>query len=129
MKLLLDTHAFLWLASDSSKLSPKVQRLISDDDNALYMSVASLWEMSIKLSLGKLQIGKPLTILVSEQQQANHIQLLAIQPSHALAVQELPHHHKDPFDRMLVAQSAAESMLLLSHDPMLKLYSVQIEWE
>ncbi len=85
--------------------------------------------MSIKLSLGKLQIGKPLTTLVAEQQHANHIQLLTIQPNHALAVQELPHHHKDPFDRMLIVQSAAESMPLLSHDPTLKLYQVRVEWQ
>jgi PIN domain nuclease of toxin-antitoxin system len=128
MKLLLDTHAFLWLASDITKLSPNVQRLLSNEENEIYLSVASLWEMSIKLGMGKLHIGKPLAQIVIEQQQVNHIQLLAIHASHALAVQELPPHHKDPFDRMLVAQARLELMTLLTEDATLKLYPVAVEW-
>ena len=128
MKLLIDTHTFLWLASDVSKLSFTAQQLISNDENEIYLSVASLWEIAIKLGLNKLHISKPLDQLVAEQQAANRILLLAIQPNHALAVQTLPPHHKDPFDRMLVVQAVAESMRLITHDETLKLYPVQVEW-
>lgn len=128
MKLLIDTHAFLWLASDISKLSPKVQHLFSDDANEIYLSVASLWEMAIKIGLGKLQVAKPLATLVAEQQQANRIQLLLIQPEHTLAVQDLPHYHKDPFDRMLVVQAKAESLTLVTQDGTLSRYLLTIVW-
>lgn len=128
MKLLIDTHAFLWLASDISKLSPKVQHLLSDDANEIYLSVASLWEMAIKIGLGKLQVAKPLATLVAEQQQANRIQLLLIQPEHTLAVQDLPHYYKDPFDRMLVVQAKAESLTLVTQDGTLSRYLSAIVW-
>lgn len=128
MKLLIDTHTFLWLAADSSKLSPKAQQLLSDDTNEIYLSVASLWEMAIKIGLGKLQVAKPLAALVAEQQQANRIQLLFIQPGHTFAVQDLPPHHKDPFDRMLVMQAQAESLTLVTQDSTLNRYLLSIVW-
>ena len=108
MKLLLDTHAFIWWDSDPTKLSPSVLAAISDPANEVWLSVVSVLEMAIKAQLGKLSLRLPLADIVA-QQQANGLQVLSLMLSHTLAVEGLPLVHKDPFDRLLVAQANCET--------------------
>ena len=96
MKLLLDTHVFLWCDSEPEKLSPRAFELCKNPDNILVLSVASIWEMQIKIQSGKLKIILPLVDLI-RQQQENGIEILSVEASHVFAVENLPNHHKDPF--------------------------------
>ena len=115
MKLLLDTHAFIWWASRKAKLSPLAISLCEDTKNILLLSVASLWEIQIKHQLSKLDLAEPLQTIVATQQ-ANGMRVLPILLPHVLELDNLPLHHKDPFDRLLVAQAQSEGAVLLSHD-------------
>ena len=128
MKLLLDTHTFNWWDSEPQRLSQRVLNMCQDTQNVLLVSVASLWEMQIKLQLGKLKLHKPLEELVSGQQEINKIDILDVKLEHVLALGKLPSHHKDPFDRMLVAQAMLEDLTLVTHDRKLEAYSVAILW-
>lgn len=94
----------------------------------MLLSVASVWEMQIKLQLGKLHLRLPLAEVVAEQQQTNDIQVLPVALGHVLALQGLPTHHKDPFDRLLIAQANAEEAVLISHDPVFVHYRVKVLW-
>jgi PIN domain nuclease of toxin-antitoxin system len=125
VKLLLDTHIFIWWVSDSSKLSPQALSLCEDSTNSLIVSVASIWEIQIKQQLGKLTLNLPLQQLIANQQQTNDVAVLPIELEHVLALQSLPAHHKDPFDRMLVAQAIVEQAILLSADSVFAAYPVQ----
>ena len=116
MNLLLDTHAFIWWDNQPDKLPPRVLELCSDRTNILILSVASIWEMQIKMQLGKLRINLPLDQLVESQMQVNNVQVLPIFLEHVLELQRLPLIHKDPFDRMLVAQAKIAGMVLVSGD-------------
>jgi PIN domain nuclease of toxin-antitoxin system len=128
MKLLLDTHTFIWWDSDPVKLSPNVLALCQDPDNALLLSVASVWEMQIKSQLGKLMLTTPLATLIVQQQTINNLFVLDVTLAHVLALDELPAPHKDPFDRLLVAQANIEGAVLLSHDPIFAQYPVKVTW-
>ena len=128
MKLLLDSHTFIWWDNDHSKLSPKVLALCQDPANTLLLSVASVREMQIKAQLGKLTLRLPLSDMVTTQQRANGIEIIPIMLVHTLALDNLPWHHKDPFDRMLIAQANTESAVLLSKDTIFSLYPVTVEW-
>lgn len=103
MKLLLDTHAFIWWDSEPAKPSPQVLSLCQDRQNTLFLSAASVWEMQIKLQMGKLKLTLPLAELIESQQQTNNLQILPVLLTHVLALEHLPAHHKDPFDRLLIA--------------------------
>ncbi len=124
MKLLLDTHAFLWFIGGSSDLSTSARLLIEDTNNQPHLSVASLWEMAIKISLGKLTLGQPFEKLIAEQLNHNGIEILGISLPHAAAVITLPFHHRDPFDRLLIAQAITEKIPLVSCDTVLDAYGV-----
>ena len=126
MKLLLDTHIFIWWASEPDKLSPQLLALCEDRANDLVLSVASVWEMQIKLQLGKLQLKSPLQELIASQQQTNDIIVVPIELAHVLALQHLPTPHKDPFDRLLVAQAMVEGAILLSVDEVFAGYPVTV---
>ncbi len=128
MKLLLDTHAFIWWDSAPFKLTPHVLEICQDPENLLLFSVASIWEMQIKLQLGKLKLGLPLSALVIAQQQINKIEILPIKLEHVLALDNLPYHHKDPFDRLLIAQAHLEEAVLISKDAALTQYPVEVVW-
>lgn len=128
MKLLLDTHTFIWLDSNPSRLSEKVRSLLQDPNNTLLLSVVSIWEMQIKTQIGKLQLSIPLAELVESQRQANMIEILPVSLSHVLAIEQLPLHHKDPFDRLLIAQANVEDATLISQDATLAKYPVQLIW-
>ena len=127
MKYLLDTHAFMWMDSEPEKLSARVQQLCQDTENTLMLSVVSIWEMQIKNQLGKLQLKMPLAELIREQQE-NGIEILPVEAAHIFALESLPNLHKDPFDRLLVAQAIVEGAILISVDPLITQYSVQVEW-
>ena len=128
MKLLLDTHTFIWWDSDPKKLSAAALALCSDSANQLVLSVTSLWEMQVKRQLGKLDLRLPLAEIVAHQRETNSVSILPIIQEHVLALEELPSHHKDPFDRLLVAQAMVEGATLVSADPVLRSYPVEVQW-
>jgi PIN domain nuclease of toxin-antitoxin system len=128
MKLLMDTHTFIWWDSDPSKLSPRAIALCQDRANTLLLSVASVWEMQIKIQLGKLKLDLPLAQIIESQQQTNNIEVLPVALTHVLALESLPAHHKDPFDRLLIAQANVEDAGLLSSDPAFGKYPVRLFW-
>jgi PIN domain nuclease of toxin-antitoxin system len=128
VKLLLDTHAFLWFIAGSERLSAIARELIEDSANQPLLSAASLWEMAIKLSLGRLQLGRPFENLIPEQMRLNGIQLLGIELEHVTPVTTLPFHHRDPFDRLLVAQAMVEQMPIVSADPAFDAYPIERLW-
>ena len=127
MKLLLDTHTFLWFLDDSPQLSQKGKALL-EADNELLLSVASLWEIAIKLRLGKLTVAVPIEVLMTQQLTQNDIVLLPITVAPLIVVSTLPLHHRDPFDRLLVAQALVEQMPIVSADPAFDAYPVQRLW-
>ena len=127
-RLLLDTHAFLWWTADAKDLSSRARKAIGAADSECWLSVASVWELSIKLSLGKLQLAQPLKRFVPEQLAANRIRLLPLALSHAVLVADLPWHHRDPFDRLLVAQATVEGLTLVTRDKELSAYGVSTLW-
>lgn len=129
MKLLLDTHAFLWFISGSDKLSVHAKELIENTGNERYLSVASLWEMAIKVSLGKLKVPLPLTRLVREHVTGNAIEVLPIEPEHLDEQRKLPFHHRDPFDRLIIAQATVEKMEVVSRDEAFTAYEIRCTWE
>ncbi len=126
--LLLDTHTFLWWASDAVELSITARKAISDTGNECFLSSASCWEMAIKSSLGKLRLSKSVERFVSDLITENGFRLLPIDLRHAAKVETLPFHHRDPFDRLLIAQAITEKLTLVSADSMLSGYDVQLLW-
>ncbi len=128
MKFLLDTHAFIWWDSDPLRLTHQVLNMCQDPENLLLLSVASVWEMQIKLQFGRLKLTLPLAELVAGQQQTNKIVILNVKLEHILALDKLPPHHKDPFDRLLIAQANIEEAVLVSKDQIFKEYPVQTVW-
>lgn len=127
MKLLLDTHAFIWWDSDPTQLSAAALSALRDPLNEVWLSVASVWEMVIKAQLGKLMLRRPLVDIVN-QQQANGLRVLPLTLAHVLAVESLPPIHKDPFDRALIAQANVEGAEMVSADLVVRQYSVRVFW-
>ena len=128
MSYLLDTHSFLWFIAGSSKLSKKARLLIESTDTELYLSVASLWEMAIKISLGKLYLKEPFEDLIPAQLSLNGINLLQISVKHTAVVTKLPFHHRDPFDRLIIAQAQTEELPVISTDSAFDAYEIQRVW-
>jgi PIN domain nuclease of toxin-antitoxin system len=125
---LLDTHVFLWLAGDDTRLSAKVRELALDAGNPLSLSVASVWELAIKASLGKLRLDVGLGELIESQRAALGLTMLRIETAHVLEVETLEYHHRDPFDRLLVAQARVERLTIVSRDTRLDDYDVERVW-
>lgn len=128
MRALLDTHVLLWWSATSSRLPPAVHSFLQDSGNELFWSVASTWEVVIKERLGKLRLPSSPEAFFSQVLPAQSLTLLPIRHEHALEVHQLPSPHRDPFDRMLVAQARVEGLLLLSGDPVLAQYPVRLLW-
>jgi PIN domain nuclease of toxin-antitoxin system len=129
MRVLLDTHVFIWWNSDNSKLSPKVQQLIEDENNEIVLSVVSAWEIQIKAQLGKLPVlPASLNTIISRQQNDNGLVILPVRLPHVFALDGLPFHHKDPFDRMLIAQALSENLPFVTHDAVMSQYAVTVIW-
>lgn len=127
-RLLLDTHAFLWWVDGSSLLSKAATDAISDVRNDCYLSMASCWELAIKCSLGKLRLTKPVERFVSEHLAANAFTLLGIELGHIGKVQKMPFHHRDPFDRLLIAQASTEKLTIVTADRAFATYGAKILW-
>lgn len=128
MALLLDTHTVLWYAFGTSNLSSLARTLIDDPAEEKYLSVASPWEVGIKVSSGKLSIAEPVDIFFADQMRRLSLRLLPVSLAHVARVSTLPFHHRDPFDRMLVAQSLTERMAIVSADAILDAYGVTRLW-
>lgn len=128
MNLLLDTHTFLWWITDDPKLSERVRDLIGDGHNRIYWSAASSWEVAIKFALGRLPLPDAPERFLLDALVNNRIESLPITDLHALRAGQLPRHHRDPFDRMLIAQAQVESLALLSNDPQCSRYELRVIW-
>ena len=130
MNLLLDTHAFLWFAGrQQSALLPQSTRdVLEDGTNTLFLSLASIWELAIKVSIGKMQLTEPVADLVRFHQINSDIQLQPIVISHLDLIERLPFHHKDPFDRLLIAQALVENLTVVSIDAAFDRYGVNRLW-
>ena len=125
-RLLLDTHTFLWWDSAPGRLSATVLALCRDPSVVLYLSLVSLWE--IKIGLGELPLSLPLAEIIRDQQARHGLQILPITPAHVYALDVLPTHHKDPFDRLLIAQALTEGLSLASVDGIFSSYPVAVIW-
>ena len=128
MNLLLDTHTFLWFIAGDSTLSKEARSAIEGENNNLYMSVASLWEIAIKVSIDKLMLSEPFETLIPEQLAENGIELLDISVEHTALIASMPFHHRDPFDRLIAAQAKVEQMTLVSMDDVFDAYGVNRLW-
>ena len=125
MKAILDTHIFLWWNMDDPQLSSTIRAIISDGRNELFLSAASAWEIAIKAARGRLNLPTKPRDYVSDRLVLHSLQPLPITLSHALQVYALPNHHRDPFDRLLVAQGQFENMPILTADPLIAKYDVE----
>ena len=128
MKVLLDTNVFIWLNDAPHRLRAKVMTVVANPDNDLFLSLTSIWEMQIKIQLGKLQLNDPLPDILRTQQVENNLQILTINLNHIWSLENLPYHHRDPFDRLLIAQAQTEGMTLVSADGIFELYDVDLLW-
>jgi len=126
MRLLRDTRIFIWWADHPEKLSHAALSALEDEANELVLSVASVWEMQIKIQLGRLKVSLPLRELVKTQQETNDLTVSPVALTHVLALDALPFHHKDPFDRLLIAQSIEEDLTLVSADSQFSAYAVKL---
>lgn len=128
MKLLLDTCSFLWFIRDDASVSSRARAIIRDSGNEVYLSAASAWEIAIKHALGRLPLPSPPRVFVPTQRENHQIDRLDIGEDAALQIAALPAHHKDPFDRILVAQAIMEGLTVVTPDPLIAQYPVRCEW-
>lgn len=122
MKLLLDTHVWLWFVRGDASLPRAFDAAIRDPENTVTLSIVSAWEVQIKMALGKLQVGSPIDVFLDDA--VLHFDLLEIAMRHVRSLAMLPQHHRDPFDRMLVAQALADGLTIMTIDPMVRAYGV-----
>jgi len=127
MKLLVDTHAFLWFVAGNRRLSATARRAMEHEENEWWLSAASVWEMAIKVSLGRLTLPMPAHDYVADKVR-HGLRVLPVDWPHAAAVERLPFHHRDPFDRLIAAQALTEGLTLVSRDSAFRKYGVQIAW-
>ncbi|MBM3240456.1 type II toxin-antitoxin system VapC family toxin [Candidatus Poribacteria bacterium] len=128
MAALLDTNSFLWFIAGDEKLSRNAQQFISNPDNDLFLSVVSLWEIAIKVSIGKLELLHPFNQLFPEQLAENSIDLLTLKLNHLFILLELPLYHRDPFDRLIISQGIKENLPVISGDKIFQQYPVEVIW-
>lgn len=128
LRALLDTHSFLWFVTANPKLSATAKRLISVGSDEFLLSVASVWEIAIKVNIGRLPIPEPLDTFIPEQLRVNRIGLLPIEPRHCFEVARLHLHHRDPFDRLLIAQAIIEGLPIVSADSAFDSYPIERLW-
>jgi len=128
VRYLLDTHALLWIANEDAKLSETAKSLFLDENNAMLCSLASIWELAIKISIGKISLDEPLESFIDHHVSGNDIDILPIQKQHILPLQSLPFHHKDPFDRLIIAQAMVEKIPIISKDLWFDSYPVHRVW-
>lgn len=126
-RILLDTHVFLWWVNDAPELTDAARLAIADANSVCYLSMASCWEMAIKSSIGKLRIVRSIEQFVSEQLAANRFLLLNIELQHMAKLEKLPFHHRDPFDRLLIAQAITEKLTIVSADSVFSEYKLKLK--
>lgn len=127
MTLLVDTHAFLWFMAGDRRLSATARRALEQGEGAWWLSAASVWELSIKASLKRLVLPAPAAEYIAEKVQAG-LRVLSVEWTHAAAVERLPFHHRDPFDRLLVAQAQAERLAVVTGDAVFRKYGLRVVW-
>jgi PIN domain nuclease of toxin-antitoxin system len=127
MRALLDTHTFLWAIADDKRLSRRAQKIFTGP-NDLWLSVASVWEILIKVQAGKLPLPQPTGPYLVKQAAENRVEVLPISLDHVLRIEELTMQHRDPFDRILIAQSIEEKLPLVTADPQFERYSIELIW-
>lgn len=125
---LLDTCTFLWMLGRDELLSVEARRIVTEAGSKLLLSAASSWEIALKVRLGKLELGEVPASYVPSRMEQQGIDGLAVEHVHALATHELPQHHRDPFDRLLIAQARYEDLVLLTPDPAFSMYDVRVSW-
>lgn len=128
MRVLLDTHTLLWFFDGNPRINATVRSLIEDLRNEIFVSIASIWEISIKVSLGKMDVGEPFEAYFTQQIAINKMAVLNISLRHAAVVRTLPFHHRDPFDRMLIAQALSENLTLVNNETLFDAYGVARMW-
>jgi PIN domain nuclease of toxin-antitoxin system len=128
VKLLLDTHAYLWWGLEPARLPPRATQALLDIENEVFVSVASLWEIAIKVQLAKLALPVPLDEYTATLREQSSIRLMRIEENHVYAHKHLAQAHRDPFDRMLVAQATVENCLLVTRDPQIQEYGIPTLW-
>jgi PIN domain nuclease of toxin-antitoxin system len=128
MRFLCDTQHFIWTVENQPKLSSTATRILSDNSQLLYLSLVSVWEMVIKVSLGKLTFSKPLSQIVEEEFASNRFLPLEITLRHLKTLHALPLHHRDPFDRLIIAQAIAENLPVISSDAHFDAYPIKRIW-
>ena len=128
MRILLDTHAFLWWNEANPALSKRAYGLLANPRNALVLSVVSAWEMVLKTQAGKLRLPELPSVYIPTRAAHYGMEVLPVSLPHVLAAESLPHHHRDPFDRLLVAQAGVERIPILSADPQIRQYPVEVVW-
>jgi PIN domain nuclease of toxin-antitoxin system len=128
LKLLLDTHCWLWMRGEPERFSPATQNLLRDPEVRLHLSAASVWELAIKLAAGKLRLPDPPARFVTRTLEEDQLTSLPILFDHTLRAAALPPHHRDPFDRLLIAQAQLENLTLLTADHRLAAYPVALHW-
>lgn len=128
MKYLLDTHTLLWITTDDPKLSTQVRALYLNAENEIFFSLASIWELAIKSSLSKITFKSNLEEFIEEHVKGNRIDVLKIELSHVLRIESLPFHHRDPFDRLLIAQAIEDNLAILGNDNIFDKYRVKRIW-
>ncbi|HXO40164.1 MAG TPA: type II toxin-antitoxin system VapC family toxin [Thermoanaerobaculia bacterium] len=128
MRVLLDTHSWLWMVGESDRLADSSRGLLRDPSNDLFLSAASAWEMAIKYAAGKLRLPQPPAALITQWMAEVRMGALPILHAHALRAGELPLHHRDPFDRLLIAQAQIEGLTVLTADRVFAKYDVPVHW-
>ncbi len=128
MRVLIDTHVFLWWVEGDRRLSTKARKALSDSANECLLSLVSVWELAIKTSLGKLRLALPVRRFVTEQVAANNFRLLDISLGHVGQIETLSMHHRDPFDRLLIAQALEGKLAVVTADPIFRKYGVKRIW-
>jgi PIN domain nuclease of toxin-antitoxin system len=128
MRVLLDTHAFLWLVSDDSRLSQTARTVFLDNDNEILLSAVTGFECAVKYSLGKLHLAEPPALFIQRRIEANSFTVLGLSMDHTVRVADLPFHHRDPFDRLLIAQCLVDNLPILSADSQLSAYGIERIW-
>ncbi|TAN65565.1 MAG: type II toxin-antitoxin system VapC family toxin [Methylobacter sp.] len=127
MRYLLDTHSLIWFLEDDKRLSITARDIINDDNADIYLSIVSIWEMAIKISIDKLKLSQSLKQVIDILEQQS-ITLLSVKPVHILAVVSLPFEHRDPFDRLLICQALVEDMKFISNEALFLRYGVDRIW-
>lgn len=128
MRVLLDTHIFLWMISDPGKLSRLVKNILESKENEIFLSAVSGWEIAIKYQIGKLRLAENPDVYIPRKAEENSLELLSIEMNHAVNVSNLPDIHNDPFDRLLISQSQLENLPLITNDEKIKRYSIDTIW-